>query len=242
MDDPIEANSDRYKSEQELWDLHNQALLKKGIDLKELLLWWVEAQKEAFRDPRSGIEFDELCNHGCAPQVLAICLALAHHSPKLTPFWNTLVGEPEARRTFLNSIESTVAALEQQFGNLIAYEDDEDRKRFRDMGRIPLSTLAAELKFYASLLTFAERFRIDVETRSPTEFSRFLLTYYVRKATGRFRDRNVATLFGEIAGLEAYDETAQRMWRDRNFERLAKHHSRLGDLAHAMGVVISRQT
>jgi hypothetical protein len=242
MDDPIDAITDDYKSEQELWDFHNQALLKKGIDFKEVLLWWVRTQKDAFRDPRAGNEFDELCAHGCAPQVLAICLALARHSPKLAPFWNTLVGEPEARRAFLKSIESTVSAFEQQFGKFIACEDDEDRKRFQQMGRIPLTTLAAELRFYASLVTFAERFRIDVETRSPIEFARFLLTYYVRKATGRFHDRNVATMFGEVAGLEAYDETAQRMWRDRNYERLAEHHSRLGDLAYALSVVISRQT
>ena len=61
-------------------------------------------------------------------------------------------------------------------------------------------------------------------------------------ATGRPHDRNVATLLAEALGLEAYDEVAQRMWRDRNYERLTKYHSKVADFVFAMGVGISRQT
>jgi len=233
---------DSYEAEQELWDLHNQLLLKRGIDFNELLLQWVRTQKETFRDPRSPAEFDELCDHGCVPKVLAVLLSLARHSPKLVTFWATIVGDQKSRQAFSISLEKAATTLEHQFGDFIKSEDEERRKAFQQIGRIPLSTLVAELRLYSSVARFAKRFKFDVQTRSPVEFARFLLTCYVQKATGRFHDRNVATLFGDVTSLEAYEETAQRMWRDRNYERLAKHHSKLGDLVHAMSVVISRQT
>jgi hypothetical protein len=242
MNDPIDLAPHRYESEQELWDLHYQALLKRGIDFNDLMLQWVRTQKETFRDPRSPIEFDELCNHGCVPQVLAVLLSLARHSPKLVTFWATIVGDPKSRNAFSVSLERAAAVLQHQFREFITTEDDERRREFQQIGRIPLSALVDELRLYASVAKLAERFKIDVETRSPMEFSRFLLTNYVVRATGKFHDRNVATLFGEVMGLEAYDETAQRMWRDRNYDRLATHHSKLGEIVHSMSVVISRQT
>src|ERR1700681_1842150 len=105
MDNRVDPAPDSFESEQELWDFHNQVLLKRGIDLNKLLLQWVRTQKETFRDPRSPIEFDELCGHGCVPQVLAVLLSLARHSPKLLTFWTTIIGDPKSRQALSASLE-----------------------------------------------------------------------------------------------------------------------------------------
>lgn len=60
---------------QELWDVHNEILRRKGNNLSQLLLDWVKKQKERFQDPHSAIEFEELCNDGCVPQVLSVLLS-----------------------------------------------------------------------------------------------------------------------------------------------------------------------
>ena len=68
--------------------------------------------------------------------------------------------------------------------------------------------------------------------------AKYLLVGYVEKATGRYRDRNTATIIGEILGPVGYDDVAQRMWRHRNYTRLHGNFSGLVSFLFAMGVVI----
>lgn len=171
MDGPIDLSGSLYEPVQKVWDLHNQILLKRGIDLNQLLLRWVRTQKESFRDPRSSFEFDELCDHGCVPQVLSALLSLARHSPKLVTVWDSLVGDTASRRALTKSLEDAAAAIEIKLRDFIASEDEKQRQDFQAIGRIPLSDLVAELRLYASFVKLAEIFKVDVETRSPEEFA-----------------------------------------------------------------------
>jgi hypothetical protein len=227
---------------QQLWDVHNEILRQRGIDLNELLMRWVRKQKEEFKDPHSKIEFEELCSDGCAPQVLSLLLSFIRNSPKLSGFWTLIVGDAKSRRAVSNSLDMAAAALEGQFKEVVADDSEEQRKQFEELGRIPLSTLVAELRLYVSFINMAEELKIEVETRSVEEFARFLLTDYVGRSTGRFHDRNIATLFGDVKGLEAYEEAAQRMWRERNYDRLVKYHKKIGSFLLVIGAVIARQT
>jgi len=242
MADLPEGERDNSEPVQQLWDFHNEILRKRGIDLKERLLSWVKKQKEGFRDPHSKIEFEELCRDGCVPQVLSVLLSFIRYSPKLSGFWTLIVGDAKSRRAISRSLEMAAAALEDQFKEVVADDSEEQRKQFEELGRVPLSTLVAELRLYVSFINMAEELKIEVGTRSIEEFARFLLTDYVGRSTGRFHDRNIATLFGEIKGFEVYEEAAQRMWRERNYDRLVKHHKKIGDFLLAIGAVIARQT
>jgi hypothetical protein len=241
MDLPVGAR-DNPEPIQQLWDTHNEILRRRGIDFNQLLLSWVKKQKESFRDPHSKIEFEELCSDGCVPQVLSVLLSFIRKSPNLSGVWTLIVGETKSRRAISKSLEMAAAALELQFKEVVADDSEEQRKQFEDLGRIPLSALVAELRLYVSFINMAEELKIDVQTRSVEEFARFLLTDYVGRSTGRFHDRNIATLFGEVKGLELYDEAAQRMWRERNYDRLVKYHKKIGDFLLAIGAVIARQT
>lgn len=226
---------------QQLWEYHNEILRQRGIDFNAFLLRWVKEQKEEFRDPHSKIEFEELCSDGGVPQVLSVLLSFVHNSPKLSGFWSLIVGDAKSRRAVSKSLEKAAAALEDQFKEVIADDSEGQLKLFEELGRVPLSTLVAELRLYVRFINMAEGLKIEVGTRSVDEFARFLLTDYVRRSTGRFHDRNIATLYGDVKGLELYDEAAQRMWRERNYDRLSKHHDKIGDFLLAIGVVIARQ-
>jgi len=57
--------------------------------------------------------------------------------------------------------------------------------------------------------------------------------------TGRFHDRSVSGLVGEVLGPSDYNEVAQRMWRSRNYERIDKHYSWITRFLVAMSVVIA---
>jgi len=147
-------------------------------------------------------------------------------------------GQEKAIRT----LEKTAATLEEVFREFLAAEEDDSvRAALAGMGRLPLSRLVSELRFYGGFLNLAKGLAADTETRSIKEVTKYLLAGYVKRATGQFRDRNVSALLGELVGPADYDEVAQRMWRARNYRRLEKHFSKLTDLLFAMGVVIARQ-
>jgi hypothetical protein len=142
----------------------------------------------------------------------------------------------------VKSLEKTALALEQLFSFAIALEDEDVVTKFNELGRIAPSRLVAELRFYARMLDFLNRVPSATNTRSLQEFVKFVLTDYVKDATGRFRDRNVSGLLAEVVGSPDYNEVAHRMWRHRNFPRMKKHYSRLSDVLLNIGQVLTSRT
>ena len=86
----------------------------------------------------------------------------------------------------------------------------------------------------------AKLIALDTEAHSLAEVSKYVLSSYVERMTGRPHDRNVAVLIGAITDSPEYDEVAYRMWRHRNYDRLEKHFSRLTEFAVVMSSVIAR--
>jgi|SRR5580700_2122486 hypothetical protein len=72
------------------------------------------------------------------------------------------------------------------------------------------------------------------------ELSKYLLTSYIRKMTGRFHDRSASVLIQELVGPTNYDEVAQRMWRARNYKRIDKHCSWMTRFLVATSVVVAQ--
>ncbi len=63
-----------------------------------------------------------------------------------------------------------------------------------------MSRLVSELRFYIRFLNLAEGLAEDTETRSIWEVTKYLLASYVKRATDRFRDRNVSAILGQVIG------------------------------------------
>ncbi len=151
-----------------------------------------------------------------------------------------MVGSVYRREKTTKTLGKAVETLESLFGGLMAAEDEAQREQFRRMGRLPLSSLVSELRFYIKLINGADRIRVDTGSHSLVEVCKYLLASYAERATGNFHDRNVSGLIEELTG-SSYEEPAQRMWRKRNYRRLDKHFSSMTDLLIAASVVIASQ-
>jgi hypothetical protein len=90
MSELTDLEQDKYELASKVWSLQGRIWLKRGFNLNEVFLQWAQRQKETFQNPGSRVDFDELCDH-------AGLLFLTRRSPKLAPFWATIVGDPKAR-------------------------------------------------------------------------------------------------------------------------------------------------
>jgi len=226
------------QDERILWNTFREIHLEKGINVDQEFAAWAAAQAKRLTSPGAGEDFTELCRGRCTPQVLAAIVALLRNSPRLGEFWEAAIGSPPKRQKATRTLERAAATLEEIFDGFIAIGDQE-APTFTKMGRIPLSRVVSELRFYTRLLNLAELLRKETASHSLGEVSKYLLTSYVRRMTGSFRDRNVSGLVGEVVGSVDYNEVAHRMWRSRNYERLEKHYSWMTDLLIAASVVIA---
>jgi hypothetical protein len=231
---------DPYKEEQALWSAFREVQKFKGIDVDKLLTEWADQQTQQLTSPGAREEFDELCDHGCNPKVLAFTIALVRYSPHLETAWAMLVGPPEGRQKATRDLENAAATLETIFAGAIAAEDEKNKTEFANLGRISPSHMISELRLYSRLINLAGLLALETEAHSLVEVCKYILSAYVERSTGRPHDRNVSGLIAEIAKSSDYNEVAHRMWRNRHYERLDKHFSKLIEFLVAMSTLIAR--
>jgi hypothetical protein len=231
------------KEEQELWDLYREVMRSKGIDIGGFYLAAVEQLKQKLPSPGARLDFLELSSAGCSPEILGLLVALIRYSPRLKEFWESTIGRADRRQSAKRELERAAATLERIFA-LALNADEETKKKLARSRLLMPSQLISQLRLYVKLITLGERLAADPGIRSLSEFTRYLLAGYVKRATGRFCDRNVSGVLAGLVGPVSYDydEVAQRMWRRRNYGRLDKHLSGLADALNAMGVVMGRKT
>jgi hypothetical protein len=214
---------------QDLWNTYRQMMERDGIDLGAV--WWklnVE-QIQWLSTSAARKDFEELCEAGCVPLVLASIIGLTRLSPRIENSWKLLVGDADKRRKTTIALQRAANALEDTFRDIITAEDENQRHDFERLGSLPPSNLVSKTRRYASMLNAAEEWAKTVEVHSLIEFTKYLLVGYVKRATGRFCDRTVSGLIGKIIDQLDYDESALRMWRRRNYRRLDKHLSLFPD-------------
>lgn len=221
------------------WNTFCERRRARGFDPDMTLKEWAAEQERFLTSPGPREEFAELCKHGCLLQVLALLVAMLRNSPLLETFWVEMVGNPDNRDKAARAIENAAQTLEGLHGDVLASEKEGINEEFAKMGRLPISSVVSELRFHVQLINFAKTLSADTETRSPTELSKYLLSSYVKRMTGRFHDGGVSALIGELVGSQDYNEVAQRMWRSRNYRRIEKHFSWMTHLLVAMSVVIA---
>jgi hypothetical protein len=226
------------QDERTFWNTVRETGLAKGIDVDQELKVWAADQAKRLASPGAREEFAELCQGGCTPQVLAVIVVLMRNSPGLEIFWKTVMGPAPKRQKTTRTLEKAAATLEEIFGGFIALAD-QDATIFTKMGRIPLSRVVSELRFYIRLTNLVESVRKKTGSHSLAEVSKYLLSSYVRRMTGNFHDRNISGLVAELTGSVEHTEVAHRMWRSRNYRRLDKHYSWMTNILVAASVVIT---
>jgi len=226
---------------QDLWDTYRQIMLAKGLNIEEVLAAWTAKEKQRLASPGARDDFDELCQAGCVPQVLALIIALIRYAPQLGEYWNVLFGDLDKREKTLRSLERASEAFQDLFGNLVSRENEDLRTKLTEMGHISPSRLVSGMHFYVQILKGTEAFA-DIGANSLAEFTKYLLVGYVERATGRPCDKNVSGLIGEIVGPADHNEVAQRMWRHRNYQRLKQNFQGLPELLFDLSFVVARRT
>jgi hypothetical protein len=230
---------EKLKNARALWDAHAKVWQARGFDIEQVLTEWATEQGQRLASPGARTDFVELCTDGCTSMVLATLMALFRHSPRLERYWAEMVGHPDNRQKTARALENAAATLEHVFGEFIAVEDEGQRAELAKIGRLPFSLVVSELRFYIKFIHFAELLNADTESHSLAEDCKNLLASYAKKMTGRFHDRNLSVLVGEIAGPADYNEVAQRMWRGRNYKRLDEHFTWMTEFLVDMSLVIS---
>jgi hypothetical protein len=236
MSDIDEPKPEEVEIERALLDAYRQRWQAKGFNLDEGLISWAKEEAKALETWCARADFDELCTHGCAPEILAALIASFRFCPNLENFWTEMVGHPDHRQKTTKTLENAAVALETLFGRFIESEDEHQRTEFIKLGRLPISSVVSELRFYIKFITFAERFSVCTESTSLAEICKYIFAGYVKRSTGRFHDRNVSALIAVLTDSQGFDEVAHRMWRSRNYKRLDKNFSWIAALLVAMNV------
>jgi len=237
MTDMERPEHDQYREERDFWVAFGESLRSREINVDQLLAEWAQQETQRLASPGAREDFAELCNEGCNPHVLAALIKLIRATPHLEAIWTTLVGPLENRQKVRRTLESAAATLEKAFGG---FEEEKVRAECARIGRIPPSRIVSELRLYARVIGLSELLAARTEAHSLAEVSKYILCSYIERQSGRPHDRNASGLIGAIVNSPDYNEVAHRMWRNRNFERLEKHFSRITDFLVAMSEVIGR--
>ena len=224
--------------EREFWALLREMRRERGIDYDGLLRDAVKYVKQKLPSPGARTDFIELEHAGCSPVVLGLLVELIHYTPTVKQFWENAVGVPSERRKAKKEFEAAAHRLARIFALTLNADDAIKEKLSRSTILMP-SQLISQLNLYVKLITLGERLAEKSELHSLDEFGKYLLAAYVKRATGKFCDRNVSGLLAGLVGPTSFDETAQRMWRRRNYTRLEPHISGFADMLNAMGTVVS---
>ena len=238
MAEPKGSEQNGQKDVQKLWNIYLGIHRAKGFNLDQLYAELAAEEARKLTSPGAREDFANLCNDGCKAQVLALMVTLFRHSPRLEAFWTSIVGPAKNRQQTTRTLTKAVGALKELFGRLTGTEDEELNRKFAQIGRIPPARLVSELRFYIKFVNAAELIAADTGNSSLRELLKYILSGYVKRATGRFHDNNVSGLIAEISGPVEYNEFAHRMWRTRNYKRLEKHFSGLVELLFGVSVAM----
>ncbi|MEP7352781.1 MAG: hypothetical protein ABI824_06075 [Acidobacteriota bacterium] len=230
--------SEEFGPERELWQTYLSIHLEKGLDLQVAWARWIVEQRELLPSPGARSDYIELVESGCDETILATIVYALRSSGTMGQFWNHLAGPPEQRIKFREKLEAACDAIELFVGSAEPLPEE----GFTEIGRIAPTRLVAELRILSRVSELAELLASDLRVRSLEDLFRLLLVSYVKRSTGRWRDRNCSALIGEVIRSQDYDEVAQRMWRHRNFDRLPEGFKKFTAFLFAMGRVVDLQT
>jgi hypothetical protein len=239
MNDTDKPKIEELAQEVAFWNRYRESHRIEGIDIARFYADLGAAQKQALTSPGAREDFTELCNDGCFQITRAAVVVLLRYSPQLESYWAELVGRPDNREKSARSLGLAIQTLERIFVDVISSEKQGKYGEMVKIGWLPVSRVISELRLHIRFINFAGILQEDKEIRSPVELTKYLLTSYVRRMTGRPHHRNVSSLIQEVLGLANYDDVAHRMWCNRNYKRIHKHFSWMSRVLVVASVVVA---
>jgi hypothetical protein len=222
----------------ESFEVTVQILKEKGVDPLAFAWDWARRTKEKLGDVGEP-EFEELCSDGCHPIALAACLLVSESMPAIGMVVQRYFGKLDDRARSARKLRGAAEVLKQFVDADMERRYQSIRSRVTKCPPGPLE-LARNLELYAKILDVTEAFSRTADLKSPHDLPRFIVSDYVHRATGRWHDREVSALL-EWDSADVYDETAHRVWRNRNSRRLMRHSGIVSDLLLAIGLLIGER-
>ncbi len=204
------------------WELNLKFCLRRGVNLRDALSNWTVQIERTLDDWLALPYFRNLTDQGCHAQVLALCIYVTGRAPEFVTVWRSSVGGSRRRGKVAGSLRKAADALQSIAVGLSIFDENE----LPDIGNIPtFQDLTYWLRAYARLLDYIGDLKLGALPL--LDICKFGLTAYVKAKTGRFHDREVASLIGFALRNSDYDEASHKMWRNRNFDRLQRSHAKL---------------
>jgi hypothetical protein len=258
-----DQGNDKVKTAREFWDLFCSLHKSKGIDLPEFLHSLARQVRESLSPWAAKADFDELCRKGCSEVSLALAFWSFEIAQSVERVWRKTVPSARRRQQVVQTLDNAADVLEElqnsvdlavleelkkSFPGYLSESGTSDREILSTVSRMEPewptnapapapTTVVRALRLYAQTLNLFRAISEETEAHSWDSVPRYLISAYVKRATGSFSDAPVAALIGKALGTEAYDETAHRMWRFRNYERLQKEYALLIDILAGIGAV-----
>jgi hypothetical protein len=263
-----EQNKDEFKELRELWNLLCSINVSKSLDLPQLVQLLAMRKREVLVQWTSEADFDELCREGCSEVSLALALWAIEASQSIEQRWRKTVPSARRRKQIVRILEKAADVLEELQNSFSAailegvkksLPEDLRKSVNLESGILnivsnmkpkwpqnapaphPANTIRA-LRLYARVLSMFHAISEETQAHSSDSIPKYLISAYVKRATGDFHDAQVSALIGSALGSGTYDETAHRMWRSRNYEPLEEECSSLVELLMGIGVVTALKT
>jgi hypothetical protein len=235
----------------------------KGLDLPEFLHSSVSQARKSLRSWAAETDFDELCGKGCSEASLALALQSFRIAQSAERVWRRAVASARRRQQVVRTLDNAAHVLEELQNSLdlavleeakrslpenLRESATSDRELLNIISRIepewpsyaPVpspATMIRGLRLYARTLNLFRAISEETQAHSSDSVPRYLISAYVKRSTGDFHDAQVSALIGSAMGVEAYDETAHRMWRLRNYKRLEKEYAFLVHIVADIGAI-----
>ena len=224
-----------YPEVRRIFDVSVQSATVHGLNLISDL-WILADEKRTSLDPEGKQAFDELCAEGCNAIALSACLGISRAMPVVGRVFTRVFGEAKARSRSSKKLREAAEVLKhlgpEDYVRIL--EDNHGCDPKSPVGPI---TLAKNMEMFATILDLAELFHRKGQIKSRHDLPRFIVSDYVYQVTERWHDREVSALLQwDVA--DVYDETAHRVWRNRNYRRLRGDYRIFAELLIPLGQVI----
>jgi putative transposase len=231
----LDANA--IEAMQNLLLVYREIMRAHNIDLPSLLANFAERESSLLKAAKS--DYRELCGKGCSLEILSANCWLLRNTSNIQEFISYVFGTSRDRRRRAAAAARVMADLETFMVPVQPKHGQTDWLPAIDDN--PLAKLADNLKAYLEALDMPDRIVKHLGARSLPQFLKFLLTAYVRLATGKWQDRNVSAIIAESLRERAYNVEAHRMWRDRNCSRFSRRLATPLTILKDFGVALTLQ-
>jgi hypothetical protein len=195
---------------------------------------WTTWRFQRLADFRLGPGLKKLASAGIRRETIAFGMYFVTISPGLDVCLKDLLGERRTRMRDAMALERAAGILRRMSDALPNLPEM--------LKALPSFALTARaLETYSLMLVWGVAISAITGAGSCQEMAKYSLAGVVKRVTGKFHDREVSAMTGAALRDFEYDETAHRVWRIRNYDRLERSFPLVPMCLQALNNVLMRQ-